>query len=335
MRRFAAVVVLALLTAATPARAADGESQVTRFGGGNRYETSAALALSRFATSSDVLLARGDDPSDGLAANYPAGGHAAPVLISTRDSVPPVVLDAMRTLQVRTVHLMGGDAALSKGLELDLRNRGYQVDRYAGRDRYETAAIAAQANGIGNAGRPALPQRTALLAAGDRPSDALVTGPLAWWSWPLLLTTRDAVPQVTLDVFARHQITHAVIVGGLEAVGSGVEAQLRARGISTERVSGPTREATAIAVADLMRSIGFLTNRIGVAASSSAADALSLGAHVAPDSPILLCRTATDCGTTTLEWIRSHADEVDQIDLAGGEEVVGAAAQEQLRQAAG
>jgi putative cell wall-binding protein len=326
MRGLAALVFTGVigLAAVSPVRAA-GQAVVTRYDGDDRYETATKLALARFSTSSDVLLARGDDPIDGLAANYPAGGHGGPVLLSRRDAVPPVVLDALRSLQTTFVHLMGGDEALSAQVEQQLRSLGYRVDRYAGANRYETAAIAAESNGIANSGRPAVPERTALLAAGDRPIDALVTGPLAWWSWPLLLTRRDDLPSVTVDIFSRYDIRHVVLVGGFESIASTVEVQLAQRGISVERIQGTTREGTATAFADLVRSI-FSGARVGVAGASATADALALAGHLAPDGPILLCKTVDDCGSVTTSWLRGHAGAVNQLIVAGGPAVISDAA---------
>jgi putative cell wall-binding protein len=335
--RLVVLVGSLLVAAAVPALAAvpDVPTTLVRHGEADRYATAAAIALARFASSSDVLLARGDDPTDALAANYPAGGHSAPVLLTERDRVPAVVADAMRRLRVQTVHLMGGDAAISSAVEQALRSDGYQVDRYRGDDRYETAAIAAGANGVANAGRPGLAKRTALLASGERPVDALVAGPLAWSSWPLLLTRRDALPAATGDAIVRHGIEHVVIVGGTDAVGGPVEERLRAMGLSTERVSGPDRAGTATAFADFLRLIGRRSDRVGVASSSSSTDALALGGFLAPDAPVLLCDHPDDCGATTLGWLAAHAADVDRIVVAGGTDAVTDAAASALAAAAG
>lgn len=335
MTRFVAVLLAAVLLTAAPVAALEGGVEVRRIAGADRFETAAALALDRFRSASDAVVARADDPADALAGSYVAGSHIGPVLLAERRRVPEATMSALRTLGVRTVRVLGGEGALGPEVDTQLRAAGIEVERVSGSDRYGTAAAVARNSGVANVGTRSALGATVLLANGTRPADALSAGPLAFGQqWPVLLTERDALPATTRQALDDLGIRHVVVVGGTSAVGPGVIADLERTGRTVERAAGADREATATAVADLLVALGERVTRVEVAASSSSADALALGAHAAPDAPVLLCRTVDDCGATTLGWIVAHAPSVAAVVIAGGTGVVGAVAEAQLREAA-
>jgi putative cell wall-binding protein len=335
-RPLVVVGFLGLLVALAAPGFAAGPTNVRRFGGADRYATAAALAVDRFPTASDAVLARGDDPADALAGAYLAGTHIGPVLLAGRTRVPQATLDALQSRGVYRVRVLGGPGALGPEVVAQLQAAGYEVERVAGDDRYGTAAAVARDPGAANVGVRGAQGKTAILANGLRPADALSAGPLAFGQqWPVLLTTTTAVPAVTQQALDDLGIRHVVVVGGTAAVGDAVVDRLESQGRTVERVAGPTREATATAVADLLVGIGEPLTTVEVAAASSFADALALGPHAAPYAPVLLCHATEDCGTTTLGWIAAHQATVDTVVIAGGTAVVGPAAETQLRVAAG
>jgi putative cell wall-binding protein len=335
MRRLIGGTVVALVALAAPAAAA-GPTQVRRIAGADRYATAAALAVDRFASASDAVVARGDDPADALAGSYVAGTHIGPVLLAQQHAVPQATLDALRSRGVRKVRILGGVGALGPEVASQLQAAGYEVERIAGTDRYGTAAAVARNPGAANVGVRGTQGRTAILANGVRPADALSAGPLAFGQqWPVLLTTAGSLPTVTRQALDDLGIQHVVVVGGTFAVGDAVVDQLRSSGRTVERVAGADRESTATAVADVLVAIGAPLTTVEVAASSSFADALALGPHAAPAAPVLLCHAVGDCGSTTLSWIAAHSATVDIVVIAGGTTVVGTTAEAQLRAAAG
>lgn len=330
MRRLPALVAALLLVLAVPAAAADGQSEAQRIGGEDRYATAAALARDGWRSASDAVVARGDDPADALAGSYVAGSHIGPVLLSEQRRVPQVTIDALKALGVHKVRLLGGESALGPEVEQQLTAAGFLVVRLAGRDRYATAAIAAADSGAGNVG-VRNGRKAAILAGGANPADALAAGPLAYGQqWPVLLTGRDSLAPATATVLDDLGITHVVVVGGTAAVGDGVMAELERRGKVVERVAGADRERTAIALADLLVAYGQPLVEVEVASASSFADALALGPHAAPASPVLLCRSVATCGPETLAWITARSDAVDRIVIAGGTGAIGPTAEAEL-----
>jgi putative cell wall-binding protein len=250
--------------------------------------------------------------------------------------VPQVTLDALRSRGVRKVRVLGGPNALGPEVVSQLEAAGYVVERVAGADRYATAAAVARNSGAANIGVRGQQGRTAILANGARPADALSAGPLAFGQqWPLVLTTATSLPTVTRQALDDLGIQHVVVVGGTAAVSDAIVGELRSTGRTVERVAGADRESTATAIADLVVSLGEPLTTVEIASSSSFADALALGPHAAPAAPLLLCHAPEDCGTTTLTWIASRSSAVDTVVVAGGQAAVGATAEAQLRAAAG
>jgi putative cell wall-binding protein len=137
------------------------------------------------------------------------------------------------------------------------------VARVSGSDRITTAVAVAEASGAAD---------TALLATARNYPDALAAAALARRvDAPLLLTEPGALPAPVADALPRLGVREVVILGGPGAVSDAVEARLRDEGYRTRRAHGPSRYATAAAVARL-------------AAPDGAAEvALALGEHVDPD----------------------------------------------------
>ena len=157
-------------------------------------------------------------------------------------------------LRTATATSSGGQTATISGslfrsrLELPSRWVGPAAVRVAGADRYSTSvAIGTRAT----AGQPST--ATVVIASGETAHlvDGLVAAPLARLkSAPLLLATASSLPASVGDDVAKRKATTAYLVGGLGALGSGVEQGLRSRGVTTiKRLSGETRYDTGLAVA--------------------------------------------------------------------------------------
>lgn len=121
--------------------------------------------------------------------------------------------------------------------------------RIAGDDRYATAVRLSQAAFEDGAA-------TAVIASGESFPDGLAAGPLAaLYDAPVLLTPRDALPAATADELGRLGPSRVLVVGGTAAVDAAVLDQLEAAtGVKPTRIAGPSRYATATAVASLFPS---------------------------------------------------------------------------------
>ncbi len=261
-----------------------------RLFGADRFATAASVAKSTFTSAGTAYLARGDDFPDALAASYLAGHGTVPVLLSTRTSVPQATLDALSSLGVSTVRLLGGIAALGPEVEVQLRSRGLTVDRISGADRYETAAAVARVPGAGAVGQDA-GRKAVVLSSGLTYPDALAAGGIVYAEHlPQLLTDPNALPPATSSALTDLGIQHVLITGGPNAVSAAVENQVKALGMTTERVAGADRYVTAVALADLaIDRYGFAAGHLDVATGQAFPDALTGGAHAGQGkAPLLL-----------------------------------------------
>jgi putative cell wall-binding protein len=204
------------------------------------------------------------------------------------------------------VVIIGGTAAVHKRTESLVRDGNFKgaVERIAGTDRYDTAALVATR---------AYPQaETVFLASGSNYADALSAGPAAAHvKAPVLLTAQGGLPARTSQALASMGAKNVVVIGGEAAVGASVVQQLEARGLSVRRVAGDNRYSTAVEVARAF----FTAPEAGyIAAGNSFAAALgATAAAVKADVPLLL--REPHCGT---EVLNAYIDEEPNLVLARG-----------------
>jgi putative cell wall-binding protein len=180
-------------------------AEVARAMGGPRL---AALVVSRAAAN---LV-------DGLAASGAGAGLGRPVVLVTRDEVPPETRQVLNDMGTQTVWAVGGTAAISEPVV-----KALNAKRIAGVDRYATAvAVADAAIGAG------LKDNAVAVASGSSRNmvDALAGGALGT---VVLLTERDKLPDIVWKLLYDHRtgITRAWVLGGTAAVRSTPQADVR------------------------------------------------------------------------------------------------------------
>ena len=147
------------------------------------------------------------------------------------------------------------------------RQLGTIVRRLGGSDRYDTSSIISAAG-------PSHGQYV-IIATGQKFPDALTASGLAGClNAPVLLVTRDSIPAKTAAEIRRLGVRRAIICGGTPSVGTIVASRLRGMGLSVERLAGPTRYETAVAVANRIRKLTGRTDRVFLARGEQFSDAL-------------------------------------------------------------
>lgn len=204
----------------------------------------------RQASGRTVLIGRDDVFADSLASGGAQGAWDAPLLLTGSDGLDPRVAAELDRLDAGRVVLLGGTAALSSQVERDLVDLGHTVQRLAGPDRVATAAEVARA--VAPTSNRVVLARA--FGTGEDATqgfaDALAGGALAAeLRVPLLLTPSDALTEPTAAYLTPAGVDEVLIVGGAAAVADEVESQLAALGTTVSRVAGPTRVATALAIA--------------------------------------------------------------------------------------
>jgi putative cell wall-binding protein len=291
-------LVIALLASifAVAAPAGAQAVTVTRTAGADRYATAAQVALAAFPAGqrpvANVILASGENFPDGLAAASIAGGASAPILLTAQASLPAATLTALVQLQPTTVHVVGGQAAIGAGVRAQLRDLGYALNELSGPNRYATAARISQflRQNVAPIGT-FQGQRTAIIATGENFPDALAGGaPAAAGRHPILLTPTAALAAETRTELQAAAIQRVIILGGTAAVSQAVQNEIQALGIAVTRISGPDRQATAVALAGALVTpapAGFTFSTTGAVLVSGGnfPDALTAAAWAGRQSP--------------------------------------------------
>jgi hypothetical protein len=144
----ATVVTALLLAAAGPALAGvPTTATVTRLAGADRYATNAAVVGAAFPGQVSAAVAvNGSDWADLTIAGSVATKLGGPVLLVTRDAIPPATAARLAVLMPTHLYALGGPGVLSPTVLAALRHyTSHPVTVYQGADRYATAAAALSA----------------------------------------------------------------------------------------------------------------------------------------------------------------------------------------------
>lgn len=230
---------------------------VARISGADRYEVAAQVANNHFYHAETVYIANGLAYADALAGGPIAGRvrtqwseagtelvASGPLLLTQAGSLPAVTRQALVNMEPTRVVILGGTASVSPAVESQLRNLGYEVERWAGADRYQVATSISQAN-FDNESYGA-----AVITSGLAPADALAAAPVASKGYaPLFLVRQNSIPSEVIAEIERIRIREVLIVGGTGSVSSSVENELKAMGLNVVRVDGASRYEVAANIA--------------------------------------------------------------------------------------
>ncbi len=140
---------------------------------------------------------------------------------------------------------------------------------------------------------------------------------------PLLLTPGEGLDDRVADEIERLGAERAILLGGVDALSEEVADDLEDVVDTVDRVEGPTRLETAVAVADELVDTSSDTAILARAypaddgePTQAFADALAAGAHAA-DVQLPLLLTQTDVlSTSTSEWLESN--DIANVVVIGG-----------------
>ena len=275
-------------------------ARVGRVFGPDRVATAIASSIATYpgGRAGAVVLARADAFADALSGTPLAAARRAPLLLTAGAGLDSrTAAEISRVLpQGGTVSLLGGTAALGTGVADALTARGFQVVRYAGRDRYSTAVAVAAALGSPS---------TVFLATGNGFADGLSAGTAAARvGAALLLTDGSSLPGSTLAYLRAHP-------GQRYAVGGAAAA---ADSIATPLV-GADRYETAVKVA---RTFFHGPGSAGIASGATFPDALSAGPELAALGSPLLLAAPTALPLVVAAYLRDIAGSAQVVHLHGG-----------------
>lgn len=250
--RSAVLIALLALLPAVPASGAD-PAPVERLAA-TEDPIAAALDISRAVFADDaaerVVIGRDDVFVDSLA-GAPLAGRRGPILFAPGGAgqlLPEAVeAEVERVLPPGScAYLLGGPGALSIEIEERLRELGYCVERFAGESRVETAVAIARFLAAGDG-----QSFEVLLARSDDWADAATGGAYAAaYRFPFVVTPSDVL-HPAVEAFLRDVGTDVIVlVGGRSALSDAVEQATAPYAREVQRVAGPARDATAVAIAE-------------------------------------------------------------------------------------
>jgi putative cell wall-binding protein len=302
---------------------------VDRFGGDDRVGTAAEVSRATHGDAETVVLARSDEYADALAGGPLATDLDAPLLLSRPGGVSEAAAEEIERLGAGNAVLLGGEVALSDQVRADLEEMGVSVRRVGGANRFATAAriadelpdgpevfVAEGANADESRGWPDALSASGLASVQTR---------------PVLLVTRDQLPQATADALESDE--DATIVGGQMAVSAGVAQAVDERASETSRLAGETRYATSAAVADEALARGIEPTVTWAATGRDYADGLIAGAAVGADQSVLVLvdGQSLDGSPASRQWLADHGDASEALRLAGGNAAITEQVEQRLR----
>jgi len=299
--------------------------RIVRLGGLDRYQTAVAISAYSFESADTVVIASGANFPDALAAAPLAGINAAPILLTRPDALPAEVIAEIQALGALNAIIVGGEGAVSKGVENTLMGMNLSVERIAGADRYATSAMIVHevVQAYIDAG---VEVPTPFVCRGDAFPDALSASPFAYsQARPILLTQPQSLPPASQNAW--HEITlHDVpgmatvlVVGGEGAIGIPVLMDLVEAADGHEvlygRIAGADRYGTSVEMIRVWeRSFDF----IGLATGTTYPDALTGGAALGRSLGGLLLTPGTALHAQVASELSVHGPFVMELEAYGG-----------------
>lgn len=334
MRR---IMVLALLLFALipPAGASPyqldyaADKPVRRVAGATRILTAVEVSKAYFdlkpETATALVATAGAFP-DALAAGALAAQRDAPLLLTSTDSLPDDVATELTRLATEEVIVLGGTAAVSPAVAQQIAALPHSPDvtRLRGENRFETAAVVAEAAGAASG--------QVTFASGGVFPDALSAAALAASpdGLPVLLVG-DNVPSYTAEAVSTLEASRGFAIGGPAVISDAVLGALQRLVPDTGRLSGATRYETSQAVvSEALKRFDGTPRPLIVATGGNYPDALSAGAAAAKlQAPVLLV-PGDQLSSSVDSYIRANRARFSEAIVIGGTAAVSNTVLEQI-----
>ena len=254
---------------------ADSSYAMSTIAGGDRYETSAAEALSSFSSASTVVVASGESYADSTAGAGLAGALDAPILLTSPSYLPGSISDAIKTLKASNVIILGGTSAVSSDVENALRGIVSNIERLWGDTRYDTQ-LQIVSYGLDHG---LWTGDTAAVVYAEGFADALSFSPVAFsLKTPVFFTDCvGSLRQEELDALKACGMKKAFLVGGTTVVSAEAENALK-NVCSVTRLGGAHRYETSYNInLYAVKNLGFTWDYVAFSSGQAPWDSLGGG----------------------------------------------------------
>lgn len=294
-----------------------------RLSGNNRFETAIEVSKNMYDKADSVIIANHEKYQDILTASPLAVKLKAPILYTEAKNISASTQKEIERLGAKNIYINGGKNSVSEDIESKLKEKGFNVVRFDGKDRYETAAlIGAKIRENGN-------KNTVEIASGENYPDALSISSLAMREKaPILLTKKDSLTNNTEKALSDWRVKNVNIAGGESSVSKNVENTLKTGNINNkdekltavenlQRFAGSDRYETSAKVLDSLLNDYPMTI---LASGENFADAL-VAAPLAGslNSPVALVRKNAIPNTVYKVWKKDHRND---FVIVGGEKSI-------------
>lgn len=302
------------------------DSPIPRLAGPDRVVTAVEASAEGWPDGSEhVVIASGLHYSEALPASVLAGEHDAPLLLVTTDVLPDEVVAELDRLGATSASVVG---SVDPAVDGQLEERGLTVHRLGRPDDLRGTSVAV-AEAVGTT------DGVALLVNHDRFADGISGAALAAGrGWPILLTADDYVFQESVDTWRALDVSKLYLVGGSAVIGDNIADFIESEGITVERLAGPTRYTTSVAVADENEALGDRSSGAMLfATGTDHPDALTAGtlADRLSGQVLLVDGGGADSDAEVGGWVGDRRADVASPWVLGGHRAVGAEADEKIQ----
>lgn len=286
-------------------------NSVNRISGKTRFDTAAEISKNGWKTSQTVIIANSHNFADALAGVPLAVNMNAPILLTRTDKLEDATIKEIQRLGAKNAIILGGEVAVSKSVENKLSQLGLSNRRFAGKTRYDTAAV------IADEIRSRTKSSEAFLVSGEDFADAMSIAAIAGRRGaPIYLTRSKALAEQPKKM--AKQINMWYVVGGVDAISKSSTDTLHNSGArSQKRFPGVSRYDTNIRVLDYFG----IPNSAYVATGRDFVDALTGSVLAGKNGTgVVLVNEVESNMTSAMSFTRNN--KVKNYTLFGGEAVL-------------
>ncbi len=306
------VLTIALSTSLVNAAA----GKVTRTSGIDRYATAAQVAKSNWTTSDNIVLVSGEGYADAVSATALAKKLNAPILLTTATSLSLDAANALNSLKVKNIYVIGGNASISRGIRDQLKE-DYTLIELGGNNRYETnISVAEKLIELG------VNSNNIMMVGGEGFADALSVAPIAAAKEQILLLGMNDADYIkpVLDFISKRQ-SKVTVVGTKYVITDTILNSFN----GTRVDGGQDRFNTNLKVLSTFKDT-LKTDKLYVANASEDgyADALVASALAGKyTAPLVLADTEGSPATSSaVNYIKNNAEITTDLNVIGGNGVV-------------
>ena len=280
---------------------------VTELGGVDRYETVAKEALYAFGSCNTAVVASGLGYADSIAAAGLAGSLDCPILLTNYDYVPDVTADALKSLGVKHVVLLGSEdvanASAKRQLQEIVGSSG-TVERVAGADRYATQMAVYE---YGKK-RGFWTGDTVIVSAATGFADALSISPVSYaLKAPVFFCDESGYFPAEQERVLKNELkAKNFLITGSEVVVSQkalnvAKGLASSRGGSAVRLGGDDRYQTSQEIAKYaVKNLGFSWDNVAFASGEGPYDSLGGGVVQGKERSVLLLADGTNSSSVNV-----------------------------------